>query len=58
MAPIRAKYEDEGSPYHSTARLWDDGVLDPIDTRNVLGLALAAARNAPTPDTRPGVYRM
>jgi len=58
MAPIRAKYEDEGSPYHSTARLWDDGVLDPIDTRTVLGLALAAARNAPIPDTRPGVFRM
>jgi acetyl-CoA carboxylase carboxyltransferase component len=58
MAPIRAKYEEEGSPYHSTARLWDDGVLDPVETRNVLGLALAAARNAPIPDTRPGVYRM
>jgi acetyl-CoA carboxylase carboxyltransferase component len=58
MAPIRAKYEEEGSPYHSTARLWDDGVLDPVETRNVLGLALAAARNAPIVETRPGVYRM
>jgi acetyl-CoA carboxylase carboxyltransferase component len=57
-APIRAKYEDEGSPYHSTARLWDDGVVDPIDTRDVLGLALAAACNAPIPETRPGVFRM
>jgi acetyl-CoA carboxylase carboxyltransferase component len=58
VVPIRAKYEEEGNPYHSTARLWDDGVLDPIDTRNVLGLALAAARNAPIPETRPGVFRM
>ncbi|MCK6554608.1 methylcrotonoyl-CoA carboxylase [Candidatus Binatia bacterium] len=57
-APILAKYEEEGSPYYSTARLWDDGVLDPVDTRDVLGLALAAARNAPVPDTRPGVFRM
>jgi acetyl-CoA carboxylase carboxyltransferase component len=57
-APILAKYEQEGSPYYSTARLWDDGVLDPVDTRNVLGLALAAASNAPVPETKPGVYRM
>jgi acetyl-CoA carboxylase carboxyltransferase component len=58
VAPIRAKYEAEGSPYYSTARLWDDGILDPTETRDALGLALAAARNAPIPDTRPGVYRM
>jgi len=58
VAPIRAKYDTEGSPYYSTARLWDDGVLDPVDTRDVLGLALAAARNAPVPDTSPGVFRM
>ncbi len=58
VAPIRAKYEQEGSPYYSTARLWDDGVLDPVETRDVLGLALAAAGNAPIPDTRPGVFRM
>jgi acetyl-CoA carboxylase carboxyltransferase component len=58
VAPIRAKYEEEGSPYYSTARLWDDGILDPVETRDVLGLALAAARNAPIPETRPGVYRM
>ncbi len=56
--PIRAKYEAEGSPYYSTARLWDDGVLDPVDTRNVLGLAIAAARNAPAANTRPGIFRM
>ena len=58
VAPIRAKYETEGSPYYSTARLWDDGVLDPVDTRDALGLALAAARNVPIPDTQPGVFRM
>jgi 3-methylcrotonyl-CoA carboxylase beta subunit len=58
VAPIRAKYETEGSPYYSTARLWDDGILDPVETRDVLALALAAARNAPIPDTRPGVFRM
>jgi 3-methylcrotonyl-CoA carboxylase beta subunit len=58
VAPIRAKYEEEGSPYYSTARLWDDGIVDPIETRDVLGLALAAARNASIPPTQPGVYRM
>lgn len=58
MAPIRAKYERESSAYYSTARLWDDGILDPIDTRHTLGLALAAARNAPIEPTKPGVYRM
>jgi acetyl-CoA carboxylase carboxyltransferase component len=57
-APIRAKYDEEGSAYYSTARLWDDGVIDPVDTRDVLGLAIAASRNAPVPDTVPGVYRM
>ncbi|GIW45415.1 MAG: propionyl-CoA carboxylase [Candidatus Binatia bacterium] len=58
LAPIRAKYEEESSAYYSTARLWDDGILDPVQTRDVLGLALAAARNAPIQPTRPGVYRM
>jgi len=58
MAPIRAKYEAEGSPYYSTARLWDDGILAPADTRDVLGLVLAVAANAPIPETRVGVYRM
>ncbi len=55
---IRAKYEAEGNPYYSTARLWDDGIIDPLDTRRVLALGLAAARNAPTPDTTFGVFRM
>ncbi|HSC73854.1 MAG TPA: carboxyl transferase domain-containing protein [Gaiellaceae bacterium] len=55
---IRAKYEREGSPYHSTARLWDDGVIDPRDTRRVLALGLAAALNAPIPETTFGVFRM
>lgn len=57
-APIRAKYEDEGNPYYATARLWDDGIIDPAETRDVLGLALAATANAPIPATRVGVYRM
>ena len=58
-APIRQKYEDEGNPYYATARLWDDGVIDPAQTRDVLGLALAASLEAPIPD-RPqfGVFRM
>ena len=55
---IRSKYETEGSPYYSTARLWDDGIIDPLDTRRVLALGLAAARNAPIPDTTFGVFRM
>jgi 3-methylcrotonyl-CoA carboxylase beta subunit len=58
MAPIRAKYDTEGSPYYSTARLWDDGIIAPAETRDVLGLALAAAANAPIPATQVGVYRM
>ncbi len=57
-APIRQRYEDEGSPYHATSRLWDDGVIDPVQTRDVLGLALAACFNAPIPPTRFGVFRM
>jgi 3-methylcrotonyl-CoA carboxylase beta subunit len=58
-APIRQKYEDEGNAYYATARLWDDGVIDPVQTRDVLGLALAAALEAPIPE-RPafGVFRM
>jgi acetyl-CoA carboxylase carboxyltransferase component len=55
---IRATYEAEGNPYYSTARLWDDGIIDPLDTRRVLALGLAAARNAPIPDTTFGVFRM
>ena len=57
-APILAKYEAEGNPYYSTARLWDDGIIDPADTRTVLGLGIAAALNAPIPDTQFGVFRM
>jgi acetyl-CoA carboxylase carboxyltransferase component len=55
---IRAIYEREGNPYYSTARLWDDGIVDPLDTRRVLALGLAAARNAPVPETTFGVFRM
>jgi acetyl-CoA carboxylase carboxyltransferase component len=57
-APILAKYEEEGSPYFSTARLWDDGVIPPSQTRTVLALGLSAALNAPIPDARFGVFRM
>ena len=56
--PILDKYETEGSPYYSTARLWDDGVIDPRDTRDVLGLAISTSLNAPFPDTRYGIFRM
>jgi 3-methylcrotonyl-CoA carboxylase beta subunit/propionyl-CoA carboxylase len=56
--PILDKYEHEGSPYYSTARLWDDGILDPARTREALALALSAAYNAPIPDARFGVFRM
>ncbi len=55
---IRAKYEREGNPYYSTARLWDDGVIDPLDTRRVVALGIAASLNAPIPETRFGVFRM
>jgi len=56
--PILDKYEDEGSPYYSTARLWDDGILDPTDTRQTFALGLSAAYNAPIPEARFGVFRM
>jgi 3-methylcrotonyl-CoA carboxylase beta subunit len=56
--PIRAQYEQQGSPYYSTARLWDDGVIDPADTRRVLGMGLAAASNAPIPEPSYGIFRM
>jgi acetyl-CoA carboxylase carboxyltransferase component len=56
--PILDKYEAEGNPYHSTARLWDDGVIDPVDTRMVLALGLSAAANAPPEETKYGVFRM
>ncbi len=57
-APIRSQYETEGHPYYATARLWDDGIIDPADTRRVLGLGLSAAANAPVADTKFGVFRM
>ena len=57
-APIRAQYEEQGNPYYATARLWDDGVIDPAQSRRVLGLSLAAALNAPIKATRFGVFRM
>ncbi len=57
-APIREQYERQGHPYYATARLWDDGVIDPRDTRTVLGLALSASLNAPIERTRFGVFRM
>ena len=56
--PIREQYEHQGNPYYSTARLWDDGVIDPVDTRTVLALALSAAANAPLPPIGYGVFRM
>jgi acetyl-CoA carboxylase carboxyltransferase component len=55
---IRATYDAEGNPYFSTARLWDDGIIDPLDTRRVLALGLAAAANAPVPETTFGIFRM
>ena len=57
-SPILEKYEREGSPYYSTARLWDDGILDPTDTRQALALGLSAAFNAPIPEARFGIFRM
>jgi 3-methylcrotonyl-CoA carboxylase beta subunit len=57
-APVRQRYEDEGNPYFATARLWDDGIIDPVQTRDVLGLSISAALNAPIPPTRFGVFRM
>jgi 3-methylcrotonyl-CoA carboxylase beta subunit len=57
-APIRDQYERQGSPYYSTARLWDDGIIDPVDTRRVLGMGLAAAANAPVPPPSYGIFRM
>ena len=56
--PIRAQYETQGHPYYASARLWDDGIIDPADTRRVLGLSLSAALNAPIGDTRFGIFRM
>jgi 3-methylcrotonyl-CoA carboxylase beta subunit len=55
---IRADYEAKGSPYYSSARLWDDGIIDPVDTRDMLGMAISASLNAPIEETRFGVFRM
>lgn len=57
-APIIEKFEKEGSPYYSTARLWDDGIIDPAQTRNILGLSLNATLNCPIPETVNGIFRM
>jgi 3-methylcrotonyl-CoA carboxylase beta subunit len=57
-APIREQYETQGHPYYASARLWDDGVTDPADTRRVLGLAISASLNAPIEPTRFGLFRM
>jgi 3-methylcrotonyl-CoA carboxylase beta subunit len=57
-APIRQQYEDQGHPYYATARLWDDGIIDPADTRRVLALGLAAAQNAPIAEPKFGIFRM
>ena len=56
--PIIETYEKQGHPYYASARLWDDGVIDPAQTRDVVGLSISAALNAPIPDTRFGVFRM
>ena len=57
-APIRQQYEDQGHPYYATARLWDDGIIDPADTRRVLALGLAASQHAPIPEPKFGIFRM
>jgi 3-methylcrotonyl-CoA carboxylase beta subunit len=57
-APIRAQYESQGHPYYASARLWDDGIIDPAQTRTVLALGLSAALNAPIERTEFGVFRM
>jgi 3-methylcrotonyl-CoA carboxylase beta subunit len=57
-APVREQYETQGHPYYASARLWDDGIIDPADTRTVLGLSISAALNAPIEPTRFGLFRM
>ena len=56
--PIRQQYEEEGHPYYASARLWDDGIIDPSETRQVLGLSIAASLNGPIENTNFGVFRM
>jgi len=58
MKPILKKYEYEASPYFSTARLWDDGILDPLETREALALGISMSLNAPIPDYKVGIFRM
>jgi 3-methylcrotonyl-CoA carboxylase beta subunit len=58
MAPIREQYEVEGHPYYATARIWDDGIIAPNETRRVLALGLSSAMNAPEVKTRFGIFRM
>jgi acetyl-CoA carboxylase carboxyltransferase component len=58
MKPIVDTYEAQASPYYSTSRLWDDGILDPLDTRAALGLGIAMSLNAPIPDYKVGIFRM
>ena len=58
MRPIREQYEHQGHPYYATARLWDDGVIDPADTRTVVGLALSVVGQAPLEPVSYGVFRM
>jgi 3-methylcrotonyl-CoA carboxylase beta subunit len=57
-APLREQYETQGHPYYASARLWDDGVIDPKDTRKILALAISASLNAPIPETQFGLFRM
>jgi len=57
-APIRERFEHQAHPYYASARLWDDGIIDPAETRMVLGLCISASLNAPIPPTRFGVFRM
>ena len=57
-APIREQYETQGSPWYATARLWDDGIIDPADTRRALGLGISASLNAPIEPAKFGVFRM
>jgi len=57
-APIRDQYEQQGSPYYSTARLWDDGIIDPLDTRRVVGMALEVTAQTAVPDPSYGIFRM
>ncbi len=58
IKPILEKYDYEASPYFSTARLWDDGILDPLETREALALAISMSLNAPIPDYKVGIFRM